>query len=328
LEAIVILAGDVGASKILLEVGEMRSGRWKSLFARRYATSSDFNFLDILREFLDEWEPAKPAGHEFSAAAFGVAGPAESNKVKMTHRPWTVDGDLIARRLAIPRVRVVNDLAAAAHGIDWLEPDELAEIQAGEALPDEPRVVMGVGTGLGVCYRVCIDGKLREVSGEAGHANFAPANIRQVGLWHEIYTTHGRVSAEDVVSGAGIQHVYAYTSGLGAHVPGASEMPAPGEITAGALERSEAKFTVALDLFAECMAGVAGDHAIAVLARGGVYLTGGIVAKITPWLQTDHFRAAFCAKGPLSAMLMRVPVHAVKSERIVVIGAARLASEV
>lgn len=323
-----ILAGDVGATKILLEVGETRSGRWNSLFARRYATSSDVNFLDLLREFLAEWEPVKPAGRPFSAAAFGVAGPAEGNRVKMTHRPWVVDGDLIARRLSIPRVRVANDLAAAAHGIDWLEAHELAEIQPGEALPNEPRVVMGVGTGLGVSYRVRIDGKLREVSGEAGHANFAPASIKQVGLWHEIYTTHGRVSNEDVLSGAGLQHVYAYTSGLGAHIPGAREMPAPDEITAGAIERSDARFTLALDLFAACLAGVAGDHALAVLARGGVYLTGGIVAKITSWLQTEHFRAAFCAKGQLSAMLMRVPVHAVKSERVVVIGAARLASEV
>jgi glucokinase len=104
-------------------------------------------------------------------------------------------------------------------------------------------------------------------------------------------------------------------------------VPPPEDITAGAIERKDAKCTGALDLFAECMAGVAGDHALAVLARGGVYLTGGIVVKITSWLQTDHFRSAFCAKGPHSAMLMRIPVRAVTSERVVVIGAARLACE-
>jgi glucokinase len=174
---------------------------------------------------------------------------------------------------------------------------------------------------------VSVEGKLREVSGEAGHGSFGPANIQQAGLWHAIYATHGRVSNEDVLSGAGLQHVFAYTSGLGAHAPGAREVPRPDEITAGAIERGDAKCTAALDLFAECLAGVAGDHALAVLARGGVYLTGGIVAKITPWLQTDRFRAAFCAKGPLSAMLMRIPVHAVKSERVAVIGAARIATE-
>jgi glucokinase len=324
----VYLAGDVGGTKILLEVGETRSGKWQTLFAKRYSAHDAVNFPEVLHEFLSEWDPKRPPGHGFHAAAFGVAGPVTGNKAKMTNRPWVVDGDLIARRFPIPRVRVVNDLAAAAHGIDWLDKEDFVEIQPGHADPNEPRVVMGVGTGLGVSYRVCIDGKFGEVPGEGGHQNFAPANIRQVGLWHEIYMTHGRVSDEDILSGAGLQHVYAYASGQGAHRPGARETPDPEEITTGAIERSDAHCTGALDLFAEIMASVAGDHALAVLARGGVYLTGGIVAKITSWLQTDHFRAAFCAKGPHSTMMMRIPVHAVKSERIVVIGAARLASEV
>lgn len=320
------LAGDVGGTKILLEVGETRSGRWHTLLAKRYSAHDAINFPEVLHEFLSEWDPQSPPGHGFRGAAFGVAGPVTANKAKMTNRPWTVDGDLISRRFPIPQVRVVNDLAAAAHGIDWLDAEDLVDIQPGEALPNEPRVVMGVGTGLGVSYRVCVDGKFGEIPGEAGHANFAPVNIPQVGLWHSIFTTHGRVSAEDVLSGAGLQHVYAYTSGLGAHVPGASEVPRPDEITAGAIERRDAKCTVALDLFAQCMASVAGDHALAVLARGGVYLTGGIVAKMTSWLQTDHFRAAFCAKGPHSAMMMRIPVRAVRSERAGVLGAARLAA--
>lgn len=322
------LAGDVGGTKILLEVGETRSGRWQPLFAKRYSADDAINFPEVLREFLTEWDPKRPPGHGFHAAAFGVAGPVTDNKAKMTNRPWVVDGDLIARRFPIPRVRVVNDLAAVAHGIDWLNDDEIVEIQPGEALPNEPRVVMGVGTGLGVSYRVCVDGKFGEIPGEGGHANFAPANVQQLGLWHSIFRSHGRVSDEDVLSGAGLQHVYAFTSVEDAHLPGASEVPRADEITAGAIERGDAKCTVALELFAECLAGVAGDHALAVLARGGVYLTGGVVARISSWLPTERFRAAFCAKGPHSAMLMRVPIRAVKSGRVGVIGAARLASEV
>jgi glucokinase len=315
----VILAGDVGATKILLEVGETRSGAWKSHFSKRYATRNEVNFPDVLHEFLAEYEPMKAKGDAFTAAGFGVAGPASNNKVKMTHRPWVVDGDLISRRFPIPKVRVVNDLAAAAHGIDWLREDELAEIQPGEAMANEPRVVLGVGTGLGVSYRVCVDGHMHEVSGEAGHSNFAPANLEQVGLWHSIYTAHGRVCDEDILSGVGLQNIYAFTTGQQA-------LPAD-QISAGAIERGDEKCTVALNLFAECLASVAGDHALNVLARGGVYLAGGIVSKITPWLQSEAFRSAFCAKGAHSAMLMRIPVKAVKSERVAVIGAARLASE-
>jgi glucokinase len=323
----VILAGDVGATKILLEVGESRSGRWETLFARRYATHDEVNFPEALREFLTEWDPVKPPGHGFKAAAFGVAGPVQGNKAKMTHRPWVVDGELIRNRFPIPKVRVVNDLAAAAHGIDWLDAADLAAIQPGNADPNEPRVVLGVGTGLGISYRVCAGGAMHEVSGEAGHANFAPANIQQVGLWHSIFSRHGRVADEDVLSGAGLKHIYAYTSGGDAHLPGSTEGPEPEDISAGALERADSECTKALDLFTDCLGSVAGDHALAVMARGGVYLTGGIVAKLASWLQTERFRQAFCAKAPHSALLMRIPVHVVKSERVVVIGAARIASE-
>ena len=321
------LAGDVGGTKILLEVGEVRSGRWETRLNKRYSSHDALNFPDVLHEFLAEWDAKRPPGHGFHGAAFGVAGPVAGNKAKMTNRPWAVDGDLISRRFPIPRVRVVNDLAAAAHGIDWLDPGDLVVIQAGTAEPNEPRVVMGVGTGLGISYRIYAGGEFVEVPGEGGHANFAPANLRQVGLWQHICASHGRVAAESVLSGAGLQRVYAYANGLGAPAPGASEVPDPAEITAGAIERGDAKCAAALDLFAECMASVAGDHALAVLARGGVYLTGGIVTKMTPWLTTDHARAAFCAKAPHSAMLMRIPVHAVKTERLVLLGAARFAAE-
>jgi glucokinase len=327
MEARVILAGDVGATKILLEVGEVRSGRWEPAFARRYSARDVANFPDVLHAFLSEWDPVRPPGHGFVSAAFGAAGVAEGNKVKMTHHPWAVDGDMIALRFPIPKVKVVNDLAAAAHGVEWLAPDELIEIQPGKSIPGEPRVVIGVGTGLGVSYCVRVNGVYHEIAGEGGHANFGPASPAQAGLWSEIFTSHGRVSDEDVLSGSGLQHIYAYTAGLGAHAAGQSEMPRPEEISAGAIERGDAKCTKALDLFAECLGNVAGDHALSIMARGGVYLTGGIVAKVVSWLQHEHFRQAFCAKAPHSATMMRIPVYAVTTERIAVIGAARYATE-
>jgi glucokinase len=323
----VILAGDVGATKILLEVGEMRSGRWQTALARRYETHDAVNFPDVLHEFLGEWESAKSPGQKLEAAAFGVAGVAEGNRVKMTLRPWTVDGDLIARRFAIPKVRTVNDLYATAHGIDRLDPGDLMALQPGMAEKDAPRVVLGVGTGLGISYRVAIDGDLHEIASEGGHANFGPANLMQARLWSEIFATHGRVSAEDVVSGRGLQHIYAFTNGIGAHRAGTHELPSPEEITQGAIQEGHEKFTKALDLFSECLGNVAGDHALCVMARGGVYLAGGVIAKVASWLDTPHFRAAFCGKAPHSALLMRIPVFAVKSERTALLGAARLALE-
>lgn len=296
------LAGDVGGTKILLEVGETRSGTWQPAFHKRYSSEEITSFPDVLHDFVAEWDSRRDGRGAIDAAAFGVAGAVIGNKAKMTNRPWAVDGDLIARRFEIPRARVVNDLVAGAHAIEWLAQEEIEVIQPGEIVADAPRVVLGVGTGLGVSYRVFIDGKAREIGGEAGHRNFGPSSIEQVKLWRSIFATHGRVSDEHVLSGPGLRHVQQFK---------------PGQ--------------EGLDLFVSCLGSVAGDHAVGVLARGGVYLMGGIIANvpgIIPALHDEHFRSAFCAKGPFSSMLMKVPVLAVKTERAVVIGAARFAAEV
>jgi glucokinase len=322
----VILAGDVGATKILLEVGEARSGRWEPRYSKRYDTRNEVNFIEAVREFMGDWDREGGGASAIEAAAFGVAGPVHGNSVKMTHRPWTVDGELIHNRFSIPKVRVVNDLGAAAHGIDWVGADEIVEIQPGHADPAEPRVVLGVGTGLGVSYRVNVGGRLHEISGEGGHANFAPANAQQAALWATIYQAQGRCSAEDVLCGRGLQHIYGHTTGRGAHVRGAADWPEPYEITAAA-GTGDPHAEASLALFVDCLGSVAGDHAISLMARGGVFLVGGVVAKMHSHLATERFRQAFCAKGVHSGIMMRIPVRAVKSERVAVIGAARIAAE-
>jgi glucokinase len=320
-----ILAGDVGATKILLEVGEVRGGRWETLLARRYATAEAQDFTSLLTAFLGEWN--RMGGQRITAAGFGVAGPAQDNRVKMTHRPWAVDGEKIASRFPIGKVLVMNDLAASAHGIAWLGPSDCAVIQPGKDSPSEPRVVIGVGTGLGVAYLVPSAEGFRAIPGEGGHAGFPPATIRQAELWRAIYAAHGRVSAEDVVSGIGLTHVLAFVRGATVHRPGAAEDSiTPEWITRTAGEKSDSESAAALDLFVECLGNVAGDHALAVIARGGVYLTGGVITRIIASLQEGRFREAFCAKGPHSALMMKIPVRALRTERVAVLGAARLAS--
>ncbi|HEX6633198.1 MAG TPA: glucokinase [Usitatibacter sp.] len=322
-----ILAGDVGATKILLEVGDSRTGKWEAMLSRRYAAEGAANFSAILEAFFEEWKQSRPnAGYRITAAGFGVAGPVTGNRVKMTNRPWIVDGDAIAARFHIPDVTVVNDLVACAHGIAWVPSRECVTLQPGRAAEHEPSLVMGVGTGLGVAYLVDVDGKPREVAGEGGHAGFAPATLVQAELWHAVFAAHGRCSAEMILSGAGLTNIYTFLQGKGAHAS-TLQSPLPEKISKSALDGSDRLSDAALDLFVECLGSVAGDHALAAMARGGVYLTGGIVAKILPRLQSPRFREAFCAKAPFSALLMRIPVRAVTSERVGVLGAARLAIE-
>lgn len=149
-----ILAGDVGATKILLEAGDFRSGAWKPLIQRRYLIADFDNFSEVIARFLEEWDALKPARARLTAAAIGAAGPLQGNTITMTHRAWKIDSDTIIRRFQIPNARVISDLAAAAHGLDSMASHDLRTLQPGKAAPGEPRVILGVGTGLGVAYLI------------------------------------------------------------------------------------------------------------------------------------------------------------------------------
>ncbi|MBC8021592.1 MAG: glucokinase [Burkholderiales bacterium] len=305
-------------------MGEFRSDRWQTQLARRYSTAEVDNFQNLLTSFLGEWNQVRGKGERITGAGFGVAGPATGNKVKMTHRPLTVDGDAISERMLIPKVRVVNDLAAAARGLDVLGPRDLVTIQAGKAAPAEPRVVLGVGTGLGIAYLMPEDDGYAIIPGEGGHAGFAPATLAQARLWQAIFAHHGRVAAEDVVSGMGLIHIFSFLRSSEAHAHGEPEDTITADWLAERAAKGDLVCSGALDLFAECLGNVAGDHALAVMARGGVYLAGGVITRIHARIRESRFSEAFCAKGAHSATMMKIPVKAVTSDRVGLLGAAKL----
>jgi glucokinase len=323
----VIVAGDVGGTKIVLEAGEIRGDAWEPALSRRYE-SAENTFVEAFTNFLGEWKTSlsQGKGRKIKTAAFGVAGPKTGNCIKMTNRPWSVDGDFVRERFGIPKVALLNDLEASAHGLELLPAREMKTIHAGKAVALAPRVVMGVGTGLGVAYLVACAGRYQAVPGEGGHASFAPVTPQQVELLHAIQGHRGRVSIEDILSGTGLSRIYQFTMQRGECAIPPPDALRPERISQQALDGTDAMCSSALDLFVECMGGVAGDHALNVMALGGVYLTGGIVAKILPRLKSERFAAAFCAKGAHSTILKRIPVKAVTYERLPVLGAAAFAA--
>lgn len=308
-----ILAGDVGATKILLEVGEARRDRWEPRFSRRYPLADFDGMPSVLDQFLGEWKSAKDGDAPIRAAAIGAAGPQFDNCIHMTNRAWIVDGTAIARRLGIPRATVVNDLAAAANGLEWLRPNDLTVVQPGKRVAKAPTVVVGVGTGLGIAY--VVDGVV--VPSEGGHTGFSPASAEQNAVWRNLAERHGRVEAESVASGTGLTNIHLALHGR----DGSAAW-----IVSQALDRNDPECRNVLDVFTECLGNVAGDHALSVMARGGVYLAGGLLARIAPAINFARFRSAFCAKGALSSLLMTIPVHAITNEHLAVLGAARIAN--
>lgn len=325
----VILAGDIGGTKALLMLAAVRNGRPAPLLERRYVAADFVDFSAMLARFLDECRQARGRNVRLDGACFGAAGPVSDDRIQMTNLPWRLDGGAIAAQFGIARVLLVNDFAAAAAGVEALAPGDCATLQQGERLPQAARVVIGAGTGLGVAYVLPQGKRYRIIAGEGGHIGFAPADEEQMRLWQALHARFGRVSAEHVVSGPGLVRIYEF---LRAGLP---EAPALREsvraegaaaISRHALEQADPLACRALDLFIACYGAAAGDHALAVATRGGVYIAGGIARKILSRLAAGGFMAAFNAKGAHAQLNLRVPVHVVTTGRLGLLGAALIAA--
>jgi glucokinase len=322
-----ILAGDVGGTKSLLQLAGLRQGRPVAVLERRYLAADFADFAAMLQRFLDECRAQRGRGLRLARACFGAAGPASENRIRMTNLPWCLDAAAIAARFGIGSVRVVNDFEAAAAGIAALTPGDSQALQPGLPLAQAARVVIGAGTGLGVAYALPRRGGWRVVAGEGGHVGFAPADEEQMRLWRALHLQLGRVSVEHVVSGAGLVRIYEF---LRAEQAAGAGEPAPGADAAAisrlALEQNDALACRALDLFIACYGAAAGDHALAVMARGGVYIAGGIARRIFSRLAAGGFVAAFNAKGAHAQLNRAMPVHVITTERLGLLGAALIAA--
>ncbi|HXZ93348.1 MAG TPA: glucokinase [Burkholderiales bacterium] len=293
-----ILAADIGGTKSLLALFEGAA----PAFELRLASAEFADFESLLARFLDEARTAFGATPAIEAACLGVAGPVRGGIVRVTNLPWTIDAARLAGRFALGSLELMNDFAAAAWGVGALASQDLVTLQAGAPLAGAPRAVLGAGTGFGVAY--VVNGV--PVPGEGGHGGFAPAGVEQEALWRFLHERLGRVQVEDVVSGPGLARIHEFMTG---------ERVAP-----------EDAAPAALDLFVTCFGAAAGDHALNVMARGGVYVCGGIASKVLPRLAAGGFLAAFNDKGAFAEHTRRMPVHVVTNERVALLGAAAAAA--
>lgn len=308
-----ILTGDIGGTKTLLALHDERG----AIVERRHFSTGPEALEKLLAQMLER------SPRPVRRACFGIAGPVFGDCVKVTNLPWVIDARELAARFGFSAVTLLNDFAAAAHGVAALSPQDLVTLQAGEPIEDRPKVVIGAGTGLGVAY-VLSD---TVISGEAGHAGFAPRDPVQADLWRWLQPRHGRVEAERVISGRGLVNIHDFLCAAAgaASLVGIAEPDRAAAIARAALDDGDAQALAAVDLFLSCYGAAAGDHALTVLARGGVYLAGGIAPKLLPRICTGGFLAAFNDKGAQSDWTRACPVHVVTNPDLPLLGAARVA---
>lgn len=304
-----ILGGDLGGTKTLLALAEVSNGKLQIVRQQRYASTDYPSFEQVLADFLADAPPV-------AAACFGVAGPTDGQSARLTYLPWQLDADQLGRRFKIGRVSLANDFAAAANGLALVEPAQILTLHAGKPVDAAPRVILGAGTGLGVAGLVRENGSYRVIPGEGGHLGFSPQTPEQGELWRWLLDKSGRVTTEDIVSGPGLARIHAFLGGSAQQ---------PEHIGQAALTGSDPLAVHALELWLACYGAFAGDLALHWLARGGVYLAGGIAAKLLPHVDNTPFISAFLAKREHAELVAGMPIYLLTAEDLGLRGALALA---
>jgi len=321
-----VLAGDIGGTKTLLQLAEFEPGALRPrrvLREARYSSAEYGTLQPLLTDFLGG--TTQPLHGACLAVAGLVQGDAARQTSRLTNLPWQLDAQHLAAALGLPAVRLINDFQAVGYGIEALTADELFPLHPGTAQAQAPRVVLGAGTGLGVALLFPCNGRHEVFPTEAGHMDFGGSDALQDDLLAFLRAEYGHVSWERIVSGPGLVNIYRYLLARDGAADDAGLLrtadPAAAIATA-----DDARATAALELFVRLYGAVAGNLALACLARGGVYLAGGIAAKILPHLQQGGFAHSYSDKGRMRAVVDAIPVHVVTHPQVGLLGALLLAA--
>ena len=323
-----IIAGDIGGTKCSFAAFEEEAGKaLRLVFQRRYATRDFTAFEQLVGRFCQEVlsEQNVSGVGKITAAGFGFPGAVVSGRLHAFNLPWELDATSLAHTLNLPAENVVlmNDLVAAACGLDKLVPEDFLVLKQGVQQPNGNKALIAAGTGLGEAILYWDGRRHRATASEGGAADFAPRTEREIGLLVFLKQRLSRVSCEQLFSGRGFRNIHEFLGPSVRH-PTFSGAPADSaqEITQNALEGTCPVCVETLDLWTEAFGAEAGNLALRSLAYGGVYLAGGIAVKILPMLKKGSFCSSFVEKGSMAEILGRIPIAVILNENAPVLGAA------
>lgn len=321
-----ILAGDIGGTKVNLAFFEVDDGRLVSGVVGTYQSRDYCSLEEIIRAFL--------AAHQLKVdyACFGLAGPIRKNRAQLTNLSWIVDGFELNRTLGFKQTFLLNDLQANAYGIAALAPDDLVELNRGSDLVGGNIGIISAGTGLGEGGLFWDGDHYHALPSEGGHSDFSPRTDLDIELFCYLRQRLGQVSWEHLLSGPGFLHIYQFLrdTGKGEEPAWLREQfqdhdPAPA-ITRAGLEGKCELCAKAVELFAAYYGAEAGNLALKILSTGGLYVGGGIAPKIISKLQDGTFMQHFIGQGRMKDLLAAIRVRVIMNDKTALIGAARFAA--
>lgn len=308
-----VLVGDVGGTNA--RFGLVRAGELAPLDVMSLANDGFENLQAAMEHYIAE------VGRKPSRAVLAIAGPMKDGTVHLTNRRgWSFRPDELARACGLSIVEVVNDFAALAEALPYL--DHIEALGDARPRPDATKVVLGPGTGLGVAGLVHRAGEWIVVPSEAGHVEFAATTPRETAVYDVLRQKFGRVSAELVVSGEGLERLDAAL----AHIDGQAFSPREGHEISAAARAGEARALEVVSLFFDALARFAGDMAVTFVAHGGVYIGGGVVPKTLDLMHIARFRRLFSEKKPHERLVGGMATVLIREDVPALIGCAAIAA--
>jgi len=301
---------EITASAVVADIGAtnarfahvLRDGR---IVDQRVYLCEDYPTLE---EALDHY--CSELGMKLLQAALAVASPVTGDRVTFTNNPWSFSIAEVRSRLGLDHLAVVNDFLANALSIPRLDPGDWRQIGGGTSAPGMPVGIIGAGSGLGVSGVVpaaCGDRTVWvPLAGEGGHATLAPTTARESEVLDRMRRRYDHVSAERALSGPGLVNLYTMLAEIDG-VP-AKPFTAP-QITDPAIGAEEPLCREAVEMFCAMLGTVAGNLALTLGARGGIYIAGGIVPKLGAAFDGSQFRRRFEAKGRFQSYLAEIPTR-------------------
>jgi len=321
-----ILAADIGGTKVNLALFRQENNHLERVDSAKFESRKYSGLEDILDEFCQKKHP------KLERAGFGIAGPVIDGKCEVTNLPWVVDVESLKKRLGLESVWLINDLAAMACAVPFLPEAELHVLQGGKPEEGGRIAVLAAGTGLGEAFLLPDQsGRYLILDSEGGHCDFSPRTKLEIELLQFLTEKFGRTSIERVLSGPGLHNIYQFllqchsfeepswlTQELQENDPGVV-------ITKNGLENKSPACLKALEMFVSLYGAIAGNLALQLLTRGGLYIGGGIAPNILPLIKSGLFMESFHSKGRFTPFMREVPVKVIMNDKASLIGVAHYA---
>jgi glucokinase len=305
------LIGDVGATNARFALIQPGGGATP---ARLYSLNDYPSLFDAIDRYLAEQSlPVRP-----TQAVLAVASPVLGDQITFTNHSWTFSIEALRQRVGLKRLRVINDFAANALAIPHLGASDRVQIGPGSPVSDTPVALIGPGTGLGMSAFVPTRSGALPIPSEGGHVTMAATNAQEGAVLDLIRKRYDHVSAERLLSGPGLVNLYGALCEL-ANVPVGPFTAA--QITDPRIWHEDFCTRQATAMFCGMLGTIAGNLALTLGARGGIYVAGGIIPRMGTFFAQSEFRSRFEGKGRFRNYLTAIPTYVIVRQLPALLGA-------